>query len=136
MKNPGGPERHSVLLAPQVPEDQGDAPQGGQAHQDVDHPAGHTGLPAEEGGHDVVAEQADAAPVEPADDGQDQGDFIDDHREETSSDWIPRIALPGSGRIMHHTKLEIKCPPVVLWKLKNFVELYISNPFSFICVSS
>ena len=39
---------------------------------------------------------------------KDQGDFIDDHREETSSDWIPRIALPGSGRIMHHAKLEIK----------------------------
>ena len=70
----------ALAIVCSFPEDQGNAPQGGQAHQGVDHPAGHAGLPAEEGGHDVEAEQADAAPVEPADDGQDQGQFIKEHR--------------------------------------------------------
>ena len=39
-----------------------------------------SGLSAEEPGDKIEAEQADAAPVDPADDGQDQSDTVHDHK--------------------------------------------------------
>lgn len=65
------------LLA--VPEEQCDAPDSGQTHQCVDHAGQHGHLSAAEKGHRVKAEQADAAPVEGTDNGQDQRQFIQQH---------------------------------------------------------
>lgn len=57
-------------------EEQGDAPETGQTHKCVDN-AGEDGkLAAEEEGHGVKSEQADAAPVERANDGNQDCNFI------------------------------------------------------------
>ena len=71
---------HRIL----VPEEQGDAPQSSQTHQCVDDPADHTGGAAAEKGHQVELEEPDQPPVDPADDGQDQRDFINDFQNATS----------------------------------------------------
>ena len=44
---------------------------------DIHHSAEHTGRPAEQGGHQVQAEDAHAAPVQATKDDQDQGDPVD-----------------------------------------------------------
>ena len=62
-----------------VPEEQRDAPDAGQPHQGIDDPAENGHLPAAEEGYDVEAENADAAPVQRADDGQRQGNFVPYH---------------------------------------------------------
>ena len=60
-------------------EQQADAPQASQAHQG-ENDAGEDGqLTAAEECHQVEAEQADAAPVQGADDDQDQCDLVKDH---------------------------------------------------------
>lgn len=63
----------AVGLAHAFAEQQGYAPQGGYAHNGVDHAADGRRLPAEEVGHQVKAEQADKQPVDAADDAQQQG---------------------------------------------------------------
>ena len=62
-----------------APEEQCDAPDSGKAHQCVDHAGEYGHLAAAEKGHRVEAEQADAAPVEGTDNGQDQRQFIQQH---------------------------------------------------------
>ena len=60
-------------------EEQGDAPDRGQTHQSIDDAAEGAGLSAKGEGHEVKSENADAAPVEAADDSQDEGDLVDNH---------------------------------------------------------
>ena len=62
-----------------VPEQQRDAPQSRQAHHGVDDPGEHGQGAAAEKGHGIEAEQPDAAPVQRADDHQDQRDLVNDH---------------------------------------------------------
>ena len=66
-------------------EEHRDAPDTGKPHERVDDAADRAHLPAKEERHAVKAEQADAAPVECADDGKRQRDLIDDH--EITSFW-------------------------------------------------
>ena len=81
-----------VLRPPQ----QRDTPEGRQAHQRVDDTAEHTAGAAEQGGHDVKAEDADAAPVETTDDGQRQGDLLHDHSYASFSwMWGSGFSLPA-----------------------------------------
>ena len=60
-------------------EKQGNAPQGCQSHQSIDHTADCCGLTAEDPRYNVEAKQSHAAPVDAANDGQHQGDPIHDH---------------------------------------------------------
>ena len=57
-------------------EEKRDAPQAGQGYQGVDHTAYRGILSSKEMSDDIVAEQPDAAPVDGADDHQDQSDSI------------------------------------------------------------
>ena len=59
-----------------VPEEQGDAPDGSQSDQGVDDAADNGRLAAEEPSHQVELEEADAAPVQAADDDKDQTDSV------------------------------------------------------------
>ena len=59
-------------------EEQGDAPKTRQTHQTVNDAGEQGQLAAEEEGHGVEPEEADAAPVQRADDHQDQRKFVDD----------------------------------------------------------
>ena len=81
-------ERHAAvffrLFDIILPEQQGDAPQSGDAHQCIDDAAPYCQLSTEYGGHAVKAEQADAAPVQSADNDEDQGDAIYDLHGQTS----------------------------------------------------
>ena len=61
-------------------EEQGDAPKTRQTHQTVNDAGEQGQLAAEEEGHGVEPEEADAAPVQRADDHQDQRKFVDDHK--------------------------------------------------------
>ena len=73
------PVRGSVFLVRHIPEQQRDAPHGGQAHDGIDDPADHAGRPAAGEGHQVELEQPHAAPVQPADDQQGQSDLVKYH---------------------------------------------------------
>ena len=63
-----------------VTKQQRDAPQRGYADQSVNDPAHHTRLPTEQEGDQIKTEQADAAPVQAADDGERQSDLIQHKR--------------------------------------------------------
>lgn len=56
-----------------IAEKQRDAPDSGETHQGIDHAADGAAGPAEQEGHDVKAKDADAAPVESADNGPGPG---------------------------------------------------------------
>ncbi len=58
------PVRGSVFLVRHIPEQQRDAPHGGQAHNGIDDPADHAGRSAAGEGHQVELEQPHAAPVQ------------------------------------------------------------------------
>ena len=60
-------------------EQQRDAPDARKANGCEDNPGQQCGLPAADPGHEVKAEQTDAAPVQSADNGQRQGKFIQKH---------------------------------------------------------
>ena len=60
-------------------EQQCDAPQARQTYQGVDDAGQQRGLAPKAESHRVKAKQADAAPVQRADDGQDQCDLVDHH---------------------------------------------------------
>ena len=60
-------------------EEQGNAPDRGQAHQGIDHAADGAAGAAEQEGDQVKAEDADAAPIQAADNGQNQSNLIHDH---------------------------------------------------------
>lgn len=59
-----------------VPEEQGNAPQCGQADQCVNDTADYAGRATADKGNQVKLEKTDQTPVDPADDGQDQSNFI------------------------------------------------------------
>ena len=62
-----------------VPEQQRNAPHSGKAHQGIDNAADHAAGAAAGKGHQIKPEQTDAAPVQGADDGNDQRNAIQDH---------------------------------------------------------
>ena len=62
-----------------VPEEQRDAPQTCQPHKGIDDPGENGHLAAKEKGNGVKAEQPYAAPVQRADDHQNQRNFVNDH---------------------------------------------------------
>ena len=76
----GSPDAMGKLFSPVthgvLPEQHGDAPHTRQRHQRIDDPAEHGSLAAKQPGHGVKLEQADASPVEGADDHQDQSEFV------------------------------------------------------------
>ena len=74
-----------------VPEQEGDAPQGGKPHQGKDDPAEGGALAAEEETDQVEPKNADAAPVDAADDGQRQGKFVNEHSQKD----LLKLRIPG-----------------------------------------
>ena len=62
-----------------LPEQERDAPESGDADQCVDDSAEGRHLSAAQEGHNIEAENSDAAPVQGADNRQDEGNLIDDH---------------------------------------------------------
>ena len=57
-------------------EQERNAPERRQAHEREDHAAESAVLSAEQSGDEIELEQADAAPVQPADNGENQGNLI------------------------------------------------------------
>ena len=83
-KNPRPPGADFLCSGPLVhgvgiPKQQGNAPDRGQAHQGIDHAADGAAGATEQEGDQVKAEDADAAPIQAADNGQNQSDLIHDH---------------------------------------------------------
>ena len=62
-----------------VPEQQRNTPHGGKAHQGIDNATDHTAGAAAGKGHQIEPEQANAAPVQAADDQQDQSKSVHEH---------------------------------------------------------
>lgn len=92
------PVRGSVFLVRHIPEQQRDAPHGGQAHDGIDDPADHAGRSAAGEGHQVELEQPHAAPVQTADDQQGQGDFINNHGFLPPPNWASQVVCPAGGK--------------------------------------
>ena len=111
-----------------VPEEQGNAPDGGHTHQSIDDPAQGAGGAAEEKGHQIKAENTDAAPVESADDGKRQSDLVQKHCVRTSSDW-------NSAFSMCHEQGEYASEEIVLLRQKPIFSPYTKSAF-FICCKS
>ena len=72
-------------------EEQGNAPKTGQSHQAENDAAEQRGLSAKQESNNVEAEQADAAPVQCADDCQSQRDFIPKHNKSSISSGLIRV---------------------------------------------
>ena len=66
----------AACLAGSVAKQEGDAPQSRQTDHDINDPRQRGGHAAAEIGDEIHLEQSDAASVQPADDGEKQGDFI------------------------------------------------------------
>ncbi|MPM18885.1 hypothetical protein SDC9_65303 [bioreactor metagenome] len=94
-------------------EEQRDAPQTCQANQRINDAGEGSHLPAAEKGHRVEAEQADAAPVQRADNGEHQCDLVDYHKT-----YLLKTDYPGFGWSMpqsayNHTRWLEKFPAPV-----------------------
>ena len=75
------PQLQLLLVGPfndlfPVAEQKGNSPNPRQSNQGINDPADRRRLPAKHPGHNVKLEQADAAPVQRADDHQDQGYLV------------------------------------------------------------
>ena len=71
----------TVTFIVPVAEEQSQAPQGANAYQGVDDPGHDGGLSSANPGYQVEAEYADQSPVNAADNGQRQGDPVNDVHE-------------------------------------------------------
>ena len=71
---------YRVMLIAALTEEQGNAPHTGQTYQRVDHAADDGHLTAAEKCDTVKAENADAAPVQGAHNGEDQGESVKKHK--------------------------------------------------------
>ena len=72
-------------------ENQRDAPDTGNGDEYIDDARKHTRLPAADGGNQIIAENADKTPVECANHGEDQRDFINNHHSAFLSLALPRV---------------------------------------------
>ena len=96
--------RNSRLFSrSRIPEQQRNAPRCGQRDQYIDDTAENGALPSEEPRHQVKAEDPDKTPVEPADDQQNECQFIYPHSFPTFQKYaeIPAaVIMHKSGRII------------------------------------
>ena len=75
---------HLLLNEVIVPEQEGNAPYGGDADERVDDAAQNGALSAEKPCDEIKLENADEAPVDAADDDENNADFIEDIHGNTS----------------------------------------------------
>ena len=127
-------------------EEQGDAPKSGDSHQDIDGTAEHRGRSAADPRHQIETKNAHDAPVQAADDGQDQGDLIQNSHIRSLLGAAMGQSITGIAETGYRpysdaisSRLAVSIPslsrrmPGFLWKwglgfysVKNFIE---TSPF-------